>query len=407
MEVVYERCCGMDIHKAKIVACCLDEKNQQELRTFGTMTGDLIELCEWLLERKIQMVAMESTGSYWKPVYNILEVMNVRAMLVNAQHIKAVPGRKTDVCDAQWIASLLRHGLLKASFVRSREDRELKELIRYRISLIEERAREYNRLDKVLQGANIKLSSVASHLSTKSGMEMIRAIAKGETNEQVLASLAVGTMKKKRPELEKALQGLIQPHQQKMLQMMLGHIEYLSQQIDELDAEVEARQQDNTALIEALDAIPGVGKQSAEVILAEIGTDMSQFKSAKHLSSWAGVSPGQNESAGKRKRSRTRNGNPTLKKTLVQCARAAGNTKTTYLSALHQRIASRRGAKIATVAVARAILEICYFMIRDGSTYHDLGADYFTERDHQGILRRNKKRIEALGYKVTVEKITA
>lgn len=407
MEVVYERCCGMDIHKAKIVACCLDEKNQQEIRTFGTMTGDLIELCEWLLERKIQMVAMESTGSYWKPVYNILEVMNVRAMLVNAQHIKAVPGRKTDVCDAQWIASLLRHGLLKASFVRSREDRELKELIRYRISLIEERAREYNRLDKVLQGANIKLSSVASHLSTKSGMEMIRAIAKGETNERVLASLAVGTMKKKRPELEKALQGLIQPHQQKMLQMMLGHIEYLSQQIDELDAEVEARQQDNTALIEALDAIPGVGKQSAEVILAEIGTDMSQFKSAKHLSSWAGVSPGQNESAGKRKRSRTRNGNPTLKKTLVQCARAAGNTKTTYLSALHQRIASRRGAKIATVAVARAILEICYFMIRDGSTYHDLGADYFTERDHQGILRRNKKRIEALGYKVTVEKITA
>lgn len=407
MEVVYERCCGMDIHKAKIVACCLDEKNQQELRTFGTMTGDLIELCEWLLERKIQMVAMESTGSYWKPVYNILEVMNVRAILVNAQHIKAVPGRKTDVCDAQWIASLLRHGLLKASFVRSREDRELKELIRYRISLIEERAREYNRLDKVLQGANIKLSSVASHLSTKSGMEMIRAIAKGETNEQVLASLAVGTMKKKRPELEKALQGLIQPHQQKMLQMMLGHIEYLSQQIDELDAEVEARQQDNTALIEALDAIPGVGKQSAEVILAEIGTDMSQFKSAKHLSSWAGVSPGQNESAGKRKRSRTRNGNPTLKKTLVQCARAAGNTKTTYLSALHQRIASRRGAKIATVAVARAILEICYFMIRDGSMYHDLGADYFTERDHQGILRRNKKRIEALGYKVTVEKITA
>ncbi len=407
MEVVYERCCGMDIHKAKIVSCCLDEKNQQEIRTFGTMTGELIELCEWLLERKIQMVAMESTGSYWKPVYNILEVMNVRAMLVNAQHIKAVPGRKTDVCDAQWIASLLRHGLLKASFVRSREDRELKELIRYRISLIEERAREYNRLDKILQGANIKLSSVASHLSTKSGMEMIRAIAKGETNERVLASLAVGTMKKKRPELEKALQGLIQPHQQKMLQMMLGHIEYLSQQIDELDAEVEARQQDNTALIEALDAIPGVGKQSAEVILAEIGTDMSQFKSAKHLSSWAGVSPGQNESAGKRKRSRTRNGNPTLKKTLVQCARAAGNTKTTYLSALHQRIASRRGAKIATVAVARAILEICYFMIRDGSMYHDLGADYFTERDHQGILRRNKKRIEALGYKVTVEKITA
>lgn len=208
MEVVYERCCGMDIHKAKIVSCCLDEKNQQEIRTFGTMTGDLIEFSEWLLERKIQMVAMVITGSYWKPIYNILEVMNVRAMLVNAQHIEAVPGRKTDVCDAQWIASLLCHGLLKASFVRSRKDRELKELIRYRISLIEERAREYNRFDKVLQGANIKLYSVASHLSTESGMEMIRAIAKGETNEQVLASLTVGTMKK-RPELEKALQGLI------------------------------------------------------------------------------------------------------------------------------------------------------------------------------------------------------
>ncbi len=188
--------------------------------------------------------------------------------------------------------------------------------------------------------------------------------------------------------------------------MVLGHIEYLSQQIDELDAEVEARQRDDAALIDALDVIPGVGKQSAEVILAEIGTDMSQFKSAKHLSSWAGVSPSQNESAGKRKRSRTRNGNPTLKKTLVQCARAAGNTKTTYLSALHQRIASRRGAKIATVAVARTILQNL-LMIRDGSPYHDLGADYFTERDHQGILRRNKKKIEALGYKVTVEKIIA
>jgi len=407
MEVVYERCCGLDIHKSTIAACVLISGKKKDIRTFGAMTGDLLELCGWLKQNEIQMVAMESTGSYWKPIFNIMEVEEIPAILVNAQHIKAVPGRKTDVKDSEWIAKLLRHGLLKASFVQSREDRETKELVRYRSKIVDERAREYNRIDKVLQGANIKLSSVASKIETVSGMEMVRSIANGEFDPELLAGMARGTMKSKTEELKKALTGLIQPHQQMLLDSMLSHINVLTQQVDRLDVEIKSRLEDKQEIIDALDEVTGIGERSAQVIISEIGADMSQFPTAEHLASWAGMSPGQNESAGKRKRGKTRKGNSTLKKTLVQSARSAAKSKNTYFNSFYSRLAARRGANRAAVALGRKILEVCYYIIRDEAKFHDLGADYFLKLNKSRILKSSIKRIESLGYKVQIEETGA
>jgi transposase len=402
MEVVYGRCCGFDIHKDIIVACCVNGHGEKEIRSFGTMTDDLLGLCGWLKENEVEMVAMESTASYWKPIFNMLEMEGIPAILVNAQHIKRVPGRKTDVKDAEWTADLLRHGLLEPSFVQKREDRELKELVRYKNSMTEERAREYNRLDKILQGANIKLSSVASSMNTQSGMEMCKAIAKGECNPDVLAKMAKGSMKSKEGELKRALRGFIRPHQQMIIDSMLKHISTLTEQIDELGEEIDRRMHEEEAILSLLDGISGVGKDSAQVIVSEIGTDMSRFPSSKHLVSWAGLSPGKNESAGKKKHAKTRKGNKTLRKTLVQCGRAAANSKNTYLNSMYRRIAARRGKNIACVAVGRTILEICYYMIRDKTSYSDLGADYFLEQNAKSIIKRSIRRIESLGFEVSI-----
>lgn len=284
MEIVYERCCGIDVHK-KVVVACVIVKGKKEIRSFGTMTDDLLQLCAWLKENGVQMTAMESTGSYWKPVFNLLETEEIPAILVNARHIKTVPGRKTDVKDAEWIADLLKHGLLKASFVPKRDMRELREITRYRASIIEERSREYNRLDKVLQGANIKLTSVASSTDTKSGFEMCKAIVAGETNADVLAAMAKGTMKSKEKDLRRALKGLVGGHQRMILGSMLSHIEALDALLITLDKEIESRLSGERTVVKMLDEITGVGERSAQVILSEIGTDMNQFPSDAHLAS--------------------------------------------------------------------------------------------------------------------------
>ena len=402
MEVIYERCCGLDIHKKSITACVIVGR-AKEIRTFGTMTDDLLQMTAFLKERGVQMTAMESTGSLWKPIFNIMEVEEVPAILVNAAHIKNVPGRKTDVKDAEWIANCLKHGLLKASFVKPRDQRELCELVRYRVSMIEERAREYNRMDKVLQGANIKLTSVASSISTVSGMNMVRALCDGVENPTVLASMAKGKMRSKIDELERALNGLVAPHQKMILKAMLDHIDQLSRLINDLDAEIEKRMSQDVELIEALDGITGVGKITAQTIIAEIGTDMSRFPTADHLASWACMCPETKESAGKKKPGKTKKANTTLKKTLVQAGRAAANSKDTYLNAQYRRIAARRGANRAAVAVGHSILVICYHMIKDRTQYNDLGTDFFQNRNRESLIKQSIKRLQSLGLIVTVE----
>jgi len=402
MEVIYERCCGLDIHKASITACVIVGR-EKEIRTFGTMTDDLLRMTAFLRERGVEMTAMESTGAFWKPIFNIMEAEGIPAILVNAAHIKSVPGRKTDVIDAEWIANCLKHGLLRASLVKPREQRELCELTRYRISLTEERAREYNRMGKVLQGANIKLTSVASRMDTKSGMDMIRSLCGGVFDPELLASMSKGRMRSKIGELERAMNGLVRPHQQMILKAMLDHIEQLSSLVDALDAEIGERMGQDVELVDALDGITGVGKVSAQTILAEIGTDMSRFLSADHLASWAGMCPGNNESAGKKKSGKTRKANSTLKKTLIQCGRSAANSKGTYLNSLYHRIAARRGAKRAAVAVGHSILVTCYHMIQNKTHYNELGADFFQNRNRDALVRLNVKRLQALGYKVVLE----
>ncbi|MGQ9513393.1 IS110 family transposase [Thermodesulfitimonas sp.] len=402
MRIVYERCCGIDVHKQSLVACVITPEGK-ELRTFGTMTVHLLELADWLEERGVTHVAIESTGVYWKPVYNLLESYSLELLVVNAQHIKAVPGRKTDVKDAEWIADLLRHGLLRGSYIPSREQRELRELVRYRKTLIRERSAEVNRLQKTLEGANIKLASVASDITGKSGRAMLEALVAGTADPKALAAMAQGQLQKKRPQLEQALSGLIGRHQRVMIAAQLRHIDFLEQQIETLSREIEERLRPFEEALAHLDTIPGVGRRTAEMIVAEIGLDMERFPTAGHLASWAGMCPGNNESAGKRKSSKTRKGSPWLREALVEAAQAAVRTKKTYLASQYHRIAPRRGAKRAIVAVGHTILVIVYHILKHGTPYVDLGANYFDEQDKTAIVRRSVKRLEKLGYKVTVE----
>jgi transposase len=401
MEVVHERCGGLDVHKKTVVACVLTPGGR-ETRTFGTMTDDLETLAAWLEACGVSHVAMESTGVYWKPVYNVLETCELELVVVNAQHMKAVPGRKTDVKDAEWIADLLRHGLLRPSFVPSREERELRELVRYRKALVRERAAEVNRVQKVLEGANIKLASVASDVLGQSGRAMVDALSAGATDPAALAALARGKLQAKLPELERALRGVVGPHQRLVLATQLRHITYLDDEIARLSQEVAARERPFADALARLQTIPGVGQRTAEVLLAEVGPDMSRFPTAGHLASWAGVCPGQHESAGKRKSGRTRKGCVSLRESLTEAARAAGRTRGTYLAAQYRRLAARRGAKRAAVAVAHTILVIAYHLLRDGTRYQELGANYFDERDRAGTMRRAVARLARLGYEVTL-----
>ena len=407
MDVLHPRCCGVDIHKASVVACVIAPRAGgapcKEVRTFGTMTEDLLQLVDWLVEAGCTAVAMESTGSYWKPLYNLLEGVVEQVLVVNAAHIKQVPGRKTDVKDAEWIADLLRHGLLRASFIPDRPQRELRELTRYRTSLLRERSAEVNRVQKVLEGANIKLAVVASDLTGVSGRAMLAALLEGSTDAAAMAQLAQGKLRAKIPQLEQALVGQFGAHQRFLIAQQLVHIDTLDEIIARVSAEIAERVHPFGEEIAQLDSITGVGQRTAEAVVAEVGVDMTRFPTANHLTAWAGLAPGNNESAGKRRSGKTRKGSPWLRAILIEAAHAAGRTKDTYLGALYRRLVARKGKKRAAVAVARHILVIVYHILRDHEPYHDLGASYLAQRDRLAVERRLVRRLAALGYDVSLQ----
>jgi transposase len=406
MEVVYARCCGLDVHKESVVACRVtpgpDGAPRKQVRTFGTMTADLLERADWLTEATVTRVAMESTGVYWKPIWNLLEG-SFELVLANARHIKAVPGRKTDVRDCEWIADLLRHGLLRGSFVPDRDQRELRELTRYRTSLVRERTAEANRLQKTLEGANIKLAAVATDSLGVSGRAMLTALVDGATDTAALAALAKGRLREKIPQLEQALAGRFGAHRRFMVAQQLAHLDFLDAAIARLSAEVAERVREDEPAIAHLDTIPGVGRYVAEALLAAIGTDMTRFPTASHLASWAGMCPGNNESAGRRRSGKTRKGSPWLRALLIQAAHAAARKRGTYLAALYRRLAARRGKSRAAVAVGHAILVIAYHLLRRETDYRDLGPGYFERRDRDAQQRRLVHRLERLGHKVSLE----
>jgi transposase len=407
MEIVYKRCCGLDVHKETVVACVMvreAEKVEKEIRTFRTMTSDLLVLHDWLLGYRVTHVAMESTGIYWKPVFNLLED-SFKVLLVNAAHIKAVPGRKTDVRDCEWIADLLSHGLLKGGFIPPEPIRDLRDLTRYRKSLTDERVREMNRLQKLLESANIKLSSVATDVMGLSGKAMLEALISGSTDPVVLADLARGKLRKKLPLLREALQGRFRLHHRFLLGQILSHLDFLDEAIEELSKEVENRIVPFSKEVELLDTIPGVDRKVAEALVAEIGIDMSRFPTHRHLASWAGVCPGNNESAGKRKSGKRRKGDRWLFRVLIEASWSITRSKGTYLYALYHRLVPRRGKKKATVAVAHAILVIAYHVLKNQVPYDELGPDYFDKLNVTQIKRHHIRRLEGLGFKVVIEPV--
>ena len=404
MEVVHARCCGLDVQKRQVVACLLTPDGK-EVQTFGTVTAEVLRLGDWLGARSCTHVAMESTGGFWKPIDNLLEGRELTLLVVNAQHSKAVPGRKTDVRDAEWIADLLRHGLLRPSFLPDRPQRELQELVRYRRSLVEERAREANRIQKVLEGANIQLGSVISNVLGVSGRAMLEALAAGITDAQRLAGLARPRLEATPEVLERALEGRVGEHQQQLLGRQLRHIAFLDEQVAGLDREIDARVRPFEAALARLDTIPGVSRRVAQEVLATMGTDMTRFPSAAHLASWAKLCPGTNQRAGKQRSSRTGHGNSTLRTALTEAAWAASYTRSTYLAAQFRRLAPRRGRQRAIVAVAHTILRTIYYMLRDGTDYRELGATYFDQRNQDAVAKRAVARLEGLGFRVTLEPV--
>jgi transposase len=406
MEVVHPRCSGLDVHKKTVVACVM-VPGRKEVRTFGTVTAELLRLSDWLQEEGVTTVAMESTGVYWKPVFNVLETTGLELLVVNAQHIKAVPGRKTDVKDAEWIADLLRHGLVRASFIPSRPQRELRELVRYRKTVVEQRSHLVQRIQKLLEGANIKLSDVASDIVGVSGTAMLRALANGESDLDRLVELAKTSLRNKREELRFALEGSFGSHQRFLLGKQLDQLEFIDRQIADLNLEVEQRLRPFEALLARLDAIPGIGQRNAEQILVEVGTDMSRFPSAAHFASWAKLCPGNDESAGKRRSGRTGMGSRWLRSTMVEAAWSASRVRNSYFAAQYHRLVPRRGKRRAAVAVAHSMLIAIYHLIKDGTIYQDLGPHHFDELDRKRITHRAVRRLQALGYTVTLEEVSA
>jgi transposase len=405
MQVMYECCAGLDVHKNSVVACVMitgQGKVQSATKTFGTMTGEILALSDWLKEQQVTHVAMESTGVYWKPIYNLLEGL-FELLVVNAQHIKALPGRKTDVQDAEWICDLLRHGLLRGSFIPARPQRQLRELTRHRTNLVERRAQGVNELQKCLESTNIKLASVATDITGVSATEMLNGLLAGVTDTSLLAELARGRMKAKKPLLAQALQGKVEPHHRLILSQLLADISWLEEQIQEVNAEIARRLKDQDEWLQRLDEIPGVNRRVAEVIAAEIGPNVNPFPTAPHLASWAGLCPGNNQSGGKRRTTHIRPGNRHLKRVLVEAANAASHKKNCYLRAKYRRLAGRKGKKRALVAVARTILQSVYYMASRAECYKDLGENYYDQRNPEQVASRLCRRIEKLGFKVILE----
>lgn len=429
MHLVYECIAGLDVHKKTVVATRMwhtaERELKQETRTFGTTTPELLDLHAWLQEWPVSHVAMESTGDFWKPVYNLLEG-DFEMWVVNAQHVKRVPGRKTDVKDAEWLAELMLYGLLKRSFIPPKPQQALRDLTRYRITVVQERSRLVNRVQKLLEGANIKLASVASDLQGVSARAMLAELARGNTDAAAMAELARGRLRSKLPELERALTGVVQEHQRFLLSVQLGHIDFLDEQIATLEDQIaeqlttmsqpptppegsaDESEEDATAgeatppaqnwnaAVDLLDTMPGINQTAAEVILAEIGTDMSRFPTAGHLAAWAGLAPGNNESGGKRYSGRTRQGDRTLKSTLVQCAHTAARTKGSVFKARYHRLAGRRGKKRAIVAVAHSMLVAIWHMLTTGEVFQDLGSDYYDQRSKEKKVAYYTRQLEKL-----------
>lgn len=406
MQTLVERGCGLDVHQATVVACVLivrkDGKVQKQLRTFGTTTRELLSLREWLLSQGCTHVAMESTGVYWKPVFAILEGGGLEIVVANAQHVKKVPGRKTDVKDAEWLADLLCHGLLRSSFVPPKPVRELRDLTRYRRKLVESQSAERNRLLKLLETANIKLASVASDVFGVSGLEMLQALVEGKATPREMAELAKRKLRKKIPELELALEGRVEEHHRFLLKLQLDRLEAVEHDLVVLEQRMQEKLQPYAAQLALLDEIPGVDWTLAAVIIAELGVNMSVFQSVSQLASWAGVCPGNNESAGKRRNSRIPKGNVYLKTALVEAAHAAAKAKRTYLRDKFYRLKARRGYKRAAVAIAHKILVSIYHMLSQNVSYNDLGDLYLDKLNKNHLTRNLVHRLERLGYSVTL-----
>ena len=406
MDTILECCAGLDVHQATVAAAVRAPGSRgartQVIQTFGTTTPDLLTLRDWLTAHGVTHVAMESTGVYWKPVYYVLED-SFTLLLVNAAHMRNVPGRKTDVADCAWIAQLLECGLLRGSFVPPPPIRELRDLTRYRKTQLQERTREANRLHKVLEDAGVKLATVAADILGVSGRAMLAALIAGTTDAAVLADLARGRLRAKLPALRQALTGRFRGHHAFLASQILAHLDYLDEAIATLGAEIEGHLAPFAGAVARLQTIPGVAQRTAEVLVAEIGVDMARFPTAGHLASWASLCPGNNASAGKRKRGTTRKGCKWLRIALIEAAGAAIRTKGCALGARYRRVMRQRGHKKAIVAVAHAILEIAYHLLARETTYHELGADYFDRRTKEQATRRSVRRLEPLGHRVTLE----
>jgi transposase len=442
MDGVFPHCAGLDVHKKRITACRVspDPTGQNadgvmDVQDFGTLTSQLLALSDWLSQVGVTHVAIESTGEYWKPVYNLLEG-NCTVFVVNAAHVKNVPGRKTDKADARWLAKLMRYGLLQASFIPPQGQRDLRDLTRYRTKLVQERSREVNRVQGVLERANIKLASVATDIMGVSGRAMLEALIAGRADAATMAELARGRLRSKIPVLEQALTGVVREHHRRLLAIQLAHVDFLDEQIATLSEEIRhtlsalgpseppgsppdgagapppASEAGPSAppmtflrAITLLDTIPGVNQQGAELLVAEWGIDMGRFGTAPRLAAWSGIAPGNNESAGIQRSGKTRKGHRALRTGLVQLAHAAARTKETYLSAMYHRLAARRGKKRAIVAVAHSIVRSAFHMLSRNEPYHELGSNYFDEHRREHLVDRLTRRIERLGYHIALEPV--